>query len=226
MVGDDSRTTDKVETTFPTQENINAAINIYAKIESWQQADRIIASYFGQHPSSSEESTVVIKVVLVNSLYNTNIWKPLLMAKHILNLQNLDEQLQAGNMYAVDRIAKLATISRNFISFASKYAHFSNMVAYPMYDKYVRISMGRFLKRSNYTVDAYESFFSKIESIRRQARLENVSWGDLDKYLWLYGQKVAREKGEVKINSEVRKLYDTADGRTLFKALETSGCVY
>jgi hypothetical protein len=220
MLGDDSCTRDKLEMTLPTQENIEVAIKIYDEIPSWKQADRVIVSYFGQHPSNSEESTVVIKVVLVNSLYITNIWKPLLMADHILNLQNLDEQLQAGNIYAVDRIANLATIGRKFISFASKYAHFSNMVAYPMYDKYVRISMGRFLKRNNYTVGAYERFFNDIESICGRARLACVSWDELDKYLWLYGQKVALDKGENKINRDIAKLYGTADGPALFKYLE------
>lgn len=224
MVKDDSRTIDRIEMVLPTQENINAAINIYAKIVSWQQTNRIIASYFGQHPSNSDEFTVVIKVVLVNSLYNTNIRAPLLMANHILNLQYLDKQLQARDIHAVDKIANCLAIGRNLLSFASKYAHFSNMEAFPMYDKYVRISMGRFRKSKNYGVNSYEDFFRHIELIRKLARLTTVSWGDLDKYLWLYGQKVAMSEGKGDINQDVAKLVDTASGRALFEALEPVEC--
>lgn len=215
---------DRIEMVLPTQENIDAAISIYTKVESWQQANRTISSYFGQCPSNSDELAVIIKVVLVNSLYNTNIQAPLLMANHILNLQNLDQQLQAGAIHAVDKIANCVTIGRNLVSFASKYAHFSNMAAFPMYDKYVRISMARFRKIKSYQVDSYEDFFGHIDFVRTLARLTNVSWADLDKYLWLYGQKVAMSEGKDNINQDVAKLHDTPEGRALFEDLEPVEC--
>jgi len=214
--------TDSVEMALPARKNIDAAINIYAMIQSWQQAYRTIAFFFGQYPSNSDELAVVIKVVLVNSLYNTMIRAPQLMAKHILSLQGLDQQLQAGHIHAVDKVANCDTIGRNLISFASKYAHFSNMAAFPMYDKYVCISMGRLIKRRNYTVGTYEDFFTCIELIRKLARLTTVSWSDWDKYLWLYGQRLALDKGEDKINHDITNLYGTLEGRALFDALEPS----
>ncbi len=215
----------RIEMFLPTQENIAAAISIYAKLESWQQANRTISYYFDQCPSNSDELTVIIKVVLVNSLYNTQIHAPLLMANHILSVKGLDLQLRAGNIDTVDKIANCVAIGRNLISFASKYAHFSNMAAFPMYDKYVRISMARFLKIDRYEVDSYKGFFGGIDLVRKMARLTNVSWADLDKYLWLYGQKVEIGKGKDKTNQDVAELYATSEGRALFEALDPVECL-
>ncbi len=98
------------------------------------------------------------------------------------------------------------------------------MPAFPIYDRYVRISMARFRKIRSYGVDSYEDFFRDIDFVRTLARLTTVSWSDLDKYLWLYGQKVAMGEEKGNINQDVAKLHDTPEGRASFEALEPVEC--
>ncbi|MCL0080088.1 hypothetical protein M1O18_04230 [Dehalococcoidia bacterium] len=87
---------DRIEMVLPTQENIDAAISIYTKVRSWQQANRTISSYFGQCPSNSDELTVIIKVVLVNSLYNTKYPSTAVDGQPYLELAKLGPTIASG----------------------------------------------------------------------------------------------------------------------------------
>jgi len=151
-------------------------------------------------------------VVLVNSLCFTNIREPLRIARHILELRDLDTQLEVGEVEAVERIAK---DDRYYVSFASKYAHFHNKTAFPIFDSFAVAAMAQ-LQDRGLSFPSYTKFFGTIKAFREQARLTSVPWEDFDKYLWLYGQKKALDKGSRAINKEVRKLYDSPEGHALF----------
>ena len=201
---------------LPELRNIEAAKQLYERLGGWKLANEVISSYFQEHPDNTKEHSVVTKVVLVNSLYFTNISEPLRIAKHILELHELDAQLEAGEVGAVERIAK---DDRYYVSFASKYAHFHNKTAFPIFDSFAVGAMAQ-LQERGLSIPNYAKFFETIKTFRQQAGLTSVSWEDFDKYLWLYGQKKALDKGSRAINKEVRILYDSPKGHALFEALE------
>jgi hypothetical protein len=128
--------------TLPSLRNVNIAKKMYEKLKGWKLANRVTSSYFPTHPNNIEKETVIIKVVLVDRLYFTNIKEPLRMANHILKLEVLDEQLKRNEIKAVDCIANFG--QRKVISFGSKYAHFYNKAAFPVYDQYVSKAIATF----------------------------------------------------------------------------------
>ena len=196
--------------------NIEAAKQLYERLDGWKLANQVIASYFQAHPDNTKEQSVVVKVVLVNSLYFAGIREPLRMAGHMLGLHGLDAQLMIGEVEAVERIAKA---DRYYVSFASKYAHFHNETAFPIFDSFAVAAMAQ-LQERRLNIPSYTKFFETIKAFREQAGLGSVSWEDFDKYLWLYGQKKALDKRSRAISKEVRKLYDAPEGHALFERLE------
>lgn len=202
---------------LPGLRNIEAAKQLDEELRDWKLANEVVSSYFGAHPENTNEHSVVTKVILVNSLYSANIKKPLGMAGHILGLHGLDAQLEAGEVEAVERIAK---DDRYYVSFASKYGHFHNKTAFPMYDSFVAVALRQQLQKRGSSFPSYTDFFETIKEFREHAGLASVSWEDFDKYLWLYGQKKALDKGDKAIGKEVRALYIRPEGRTLFEGLE------
>ena len=195
---------------------IEAANQLYERLNGWKLANEVICSYFQDHPGNTKEHSVVTKVVLVNSLYFAGIREPLRMVRHILELHELDAQLGVGEVEAVERIAK---VDWYYVSFASKYAHFHNKTAFPIFDSFAVAAMAQ-LQERGFSFPSYTKFFETIKVFREQAGLTSVSWEDFDKYLWLYGQKKALDKGSSAINKEVRALYDSSEGHALFEGLE------
>ena len=59
-----------------------------------------------------------------------------------------------------------------------------------------------------------------MDSFRKLANLSNVSWADMDKYLWLLGLKKELDNRNTKISKEVSNYYLTPRGRALFESLE------
>lgn len=202
---------------LPGLRNIEAAKQLDEKLRDWKLANEVVSFYFAAHPENTSEHSVYTKVVLVNSLYSTHLRDPLGMARHILGLDRLDAQLEEGEVDAVERIAN---DGRHYVSFASKYGHFHNKTAFPMYDSFVVVALRQQLQKRGSSFPSYTEFFKAIKGFREQAGLASVSWEDLDKYLWLYGQKKALDKGDEAIGREVRALYIRPEGRTLFEGLE------
>jgi len=202
---------------LPGLRNIETAKQIYERLDRWKLANEVVSSYFQAHPDNTDKHCVVTKVVLVNGLYSANIKDPMGIAEHILGLPGLDKQLKAGDVEAIDLIADA---DRHYVSFASKYGHFHKKSAFPMCDKYVENAMGLLLEGRRRSFRPYSYFFEKITAFREQAGLGSVSWEDLDKYLWLYGQWKELEKGNEAIGKEVKTLYKSHECPDLFDGLE------
>lgn len=202
---------------LPALSNIETAKRLYEMLKGWKLANKAISSFFEANPKNTDERSVLTKVVLLNGLYYTNIKEPLRMAKHVQRLDGLDARLQAGEAAAVEQIAK---DDRYYVSFASKYAHFHNKTAFPLYDRFVEDAIGQLMQGRRLSLRPYSKFLRTIKEFCEQAGLSFVSWDDFDKYLWLYGQKKALDKGGRAIGREVRELYDDVKIRALFERLE------
>ena len=200
---------------LPRLINIAAAEKLYSGLSGWKLADDTITTYFNEHYPNDKPSIVAVKVVLVSSLYYARIFEPLKMATHIVGLQGLDSELRNGDINAVERIAQF---NRYEMSFASKYAHFHNKEAFPLYDHFAAGAIAA-LQGKGFSYAKYTDYFDIITSFRQRSDLVSTSWGVLDKYLWLYGQKRDLDKGK-DVNKEVTALYRSPEGKILFEDLE------
>jgi hypothetical protein len=205
---------------LPSSSNIDAARSIYEKLKGWVKSRQLILAYFGSNPHNNDELVVVLKTLLINGLYYTNLKSPLSVVNHILNLDKADEKLKASDITVVDQIANFEKF--NLVSFASKYAHFHNSSAFPLYDQYVWKALAYCWQSKPFKILNYQAFYKIIDAFRNLASLDDVSWADIDKYLWLLGIKKDLGKGKTGISKEVFQLYQTSEGRELFGALEPS----
>lgn len=88
-----------------------------------------------QFPANTNEAEVLLKVLVLNKLYSTQIndidIQPL--AHHIARL-NIDSLLSQGSLNAVDLIAIRPELDREY-SFATKFCSWHNPASYPIYDR-------------------------------------------------------------------------------------------
>ena len=92
------------------------------------------------YPYCNELKEVIIKCSVLNDFYSTNIFKVFPVAKHIIEIENINERLAAGDPTLVDEIAnvKLGENDKEkyLYSFATKFCSHHNEEAYPIYDSY------------------------------------------------------------------------------------------
>lgn len=200
---------------LPTARNIEAAEKLFDRLNGWQLWNNTISTYFDEHSANVEAAIVTVKVVLITSLYYAHVFEPLKMAVHIAGLQGLDSELRNGDLNAVERIAKF---DRYEMSFASRYAHFHNEDAFPMFDSFAARAIA-ILQGKGFSQSRYSDYYDVIASFRQKSGLSSITWRTLDKYLWLYGQKKDLDKG-IGVNKEVTALYNTTEEKILFDALE------
>ncbi len=147
-------------------------------------------------PSNTDLEDILLKVVTINSLYGTWIYKTYPVAEHILEAQ-IDGLLATGNSDAVDRIrvVQIGEKSRNNYSFATKYCAWHNPEAYPIYDSFVDEVLWAYRKQDGFakfqrqSLWQYANFKRVILSFREHYGLQEASLRDIDKFLWLVGQE-------------------------------------
>jgi hypothetical protein len=160
-------------------------------------ADRALTELFGAFPENRLYEHVLLKVVALNSLYNTYILNLAPVADHIWR-HNIDPKLAQGAPELVNEIAltphKDGKIRRNY-SFATKYCAWHNPDAYPIFDSYVEKLIWeyqRFDKFSDFRrgdlTNNYPTYKYTLEAFRQRYRLMDFSFKDLDKFLWGYGK--------------------------------------
>lgn len=96
----------------------------------------------------TELKEVIIKCSIFNEFYSTNIFKVFPVAKHIIEIENINEKLAEGKPTLVYEIANI-TLGKNgtqkyLYSFASKFCSHHNEEAYLIYDSYVNTMLRYF----------------------------------------------------------------------------------
>jgi len=184
-----------------TPENIKTAYRIYDQLPSWKASRDTITLFFKEHLCNTELSSVLIKVVLIDSLYGTNLKIPVAMTRHILSINSLDEEIRKGSLEAIEKIRR--GTGKDTLSFASKYCHFHHKDKYPLYDRYVGIALSKLCGWKISRV--YEDFFKIMNKLRMDAECKDFE--ELDMFMWLYGQREELRKGKTETGKEVRELY-------------------
>lgn len=206
---------------FPTKRNIDLGIRLFNQLPNGKLGNEVIRQFVEKNRGNSNLSIVATKVVLINSLYYTQIFAPLQVARHIHRLamkNSLDKLISDGDARAIDLITyvKIAKKKKRFFSFASKYCHFHNPNKYPLIDSYVTNLLKKINgKEKRFDIDdedfgKYEKFRQAVVTLRKKARL-TYDFDKIDKYLWIYGQAISNNwrvvKNRNKLNREVKECF-------------------
>jgi hypothetical protein len=201
---------------FPIlQSQIEVANKLQEILAEDSPTDRSLCALKQQFPGFDADA-VLLKASAINQLYATNVWAIGRMAKHVTQLMRDPESLPKDHLL-VERLAALPKAEakhseRNYLSFASKFAHFFiDENAFPIYDAYSAKMTAYHLGRRNLTIDRlhpYRSFVQNFQKVRSESRI-SCTTRELDSYLWLAGlYGVWKVRGEdAKINADVYRLF-------------------
>ena len=159
-------------------------------------ADTILKEEFEN--TKEDLSQIYKKVVLLNSLYSTNIYATFEVTLKISKIHNFRKRVMSGDLLLVDEIRKniISGKNKDFYSFATKYCHHHNANAYPIYDSFVENSLMVFSKElfpnkiQRSKMKDYHYFKGNIDSLANKWQLpEDFKYTKIDKYLWKKGKE-------------------------------------
>jgi hypothetical protein len=190
------------------QQKLKGCIERFEKEETSMLCYEAVRRTFDGHPRNVDKADVLLKFIVLNNLYWTNIWARYAIVEHIHKLaiqEDLDKFLKSGNLEAINKIRKGHGIrvkrtrkERNFYSFATKYCHFSNPQCYPIYDQYVDKAIMKLRKSSKVQFhrqdELYEpkGFKSIIDQIIQRFGL--ADYQQADRALYVYGGGLTRAR--------------------------------
>ena len=131
-------------------------------------------------PDNKDYKGVLLKSIVINELYSTQIIAIRNVAKHILEL-DIDERLRQGDTQVVDQIARL-TISgkeRKNYSFATNYCSFHQPYLYPIYDSIVDKVLKRYQKQDRFFPQPIGNLkdYQRFKEVLKRIREVLWSWG-------------------------------------------------
>ena len=171
----------------------------FHSVRQYHLADIIIERAVVQWPHNSNLEAVLTKVVLLNSLYHTNVLDVWKIAQHICG-QNVDSKIQKGDLTVVDDIRLGHGIrnkkERNLYSFAAKYLNWHRPTEFPIYDNLV----ARLLTELNREYGFHQPFVrsglknyqllkSVLDGLTSWAGLEDLRYKRIDEALWVYAKQ-------------------------------------
>lgn len=176
---------------FPTSDLVTQAVLRFNSDDRYGTADRVLSRIFSQCPTNTALEDVLLKVALLDRLYNTNVFVVLDMALHIRDL-NIDASLAKASTELVDKIARLSINGnvRRHYSFATKYCSWHRPADYPIYDNLVEKILllyqekYKFAEFSKPDLREYSKFKEVLNAFRIYFHLESLSFKELDKFLW------------------------------------------
>ena len=143
---------------------------------------------------------MLLKCIVINTLYGTQIRAITNAAKHIVEL-NIDAGLQEGDPQLVDQIAKLTIRTkekekkrRNY-SFATKYCSFHEPSLYPIYDSFVDKVLKAYQRQDRFSpkplgdLRDYRRFKEVLEEFISFYGLGRLGFRELDYFLHDYGKE-------------------------------------
>lgn len=143
----------------------------------WSRADRALALLGRQVPVFDADASL-LKVVAINSLYGTNVYATLRMARHVEQIMSRPGSA-AKRPELVEELSALPAQAgekpRRFHSFASKFAHlFFDADRLPIMDSYavgmIKHHLGRAVAHD--VERPYVAFVANVEELRTLAGLD------------------------------------------------------
>lgn len=161
-----------------------------------------------QFPENKEIPHVLLKVLVLNKLYNTRVNDvdvPVL-ARHIAQLR-LDDAIGQGDPAVVGRIYTCDGL-RKYYSFATKFCSWHNPESYPIYDSYAEECLWAYRRRpANQEGFAkfrrqdcwyYDKYKEVVSAFRTHYGLDHFTFREIDKFLWQTGERIKMQKHQLK----------------------------
>lgn len=224
----------KIRIPRPTNKLVDSYLNKWYANEAYIVQDKAIKKIFKSSPQNTDLSDVFIKATILNTFYNTQIFSILPVAQHILKIRNMDDRLQKGDESLIAEFKEVDLGGEkhlNLYSFATKYCHFHNNDAFPMYDSYLldllwifmnNSDFDKFKNRKHTSYDkfkvhtSYEKFKELLLNFKKHYKLEQCfkdfhqlgqsSTKEFDMFLWQLGRDISKEKQIITLIRKLRKI--------------------
>ena len=176
---------------------------VRAECDAFDREDELIEEALkqlrAQFPCNTETSHVLLKVLVLNQLYNTRVLdkdiEPL--ARHIAGFA-IDPLLSKGSLVAVDRITDCPPLKK-YLSFASKFCSWHNPTAYTIYDGNARACLWAYQKQDKFAkfhqqdLWVYRKFCAAVVSFGSHNGLGCFDLRQLDKFLFRAGGRILQK---------------------------------
>lgn len=181
----------------PTTKQVNHYLEKWTTLDNYVQQEKAVTKLFGLMPNNNDITEILLKASVVNDFYSTNIFSVYSVAKHILNIQDVDLRLKNGDLSLVEELQKviISDTEKNFYSFATKYCSHHNPEMFPIYDSYVDKILCAFNKAYSFSKFAraelrdYAEFKRVLLDFQSKFELTEFTIRELDRYLWLLGKE-------------------------------------
>ena len=189
------------------------ALNVlasYSRLEPYGIQEDVLQYVLKHHKNNKEYSAVETKTKLLNLFYSTSINAVNLMAKHIFEIDRIDDRLQKGDKTLVAEIANLHLSdgsTRNNYSFATKFCAYHQPKKYPIFDSIVeavfislfengKIKGYQYTRKKTHDEKSFSttgfraklkeySFYVEVyDAFMAQYDLKSFSYRQVDSYLW------------------------------------------
>lgn len=157
--------------------------------------DDSVINFFSQHPKNTDPMDVLLKVEEVGHVFEMDRHQQDLMARHI-RLLDIDDDLRAGSMEVVDKIADFNGNFSHSYSFATRYGNYHRQNHYPIYDLtiedmliwfYSAVVPARFDPED---LKNYPQLKKITDRFASEIGLSELNYWELDKFLWVYGRRI------------------------------------
>ena len=200
---------------LPTQEGVRKACQQFDDDDETKVGESALADLFGRFPDNTSEAQVLLKVVTLNSLYSTQIPTRALGRPNVFDIAkcipklSIDRAFKESSLEIVNAISTAQFPGKrkiNRFSFATKYASWHRQDIYPMWDnnvqnyltglrKLCRDEWDKFGDGFNLSSNSwgYPEFHALMVRMRAHFGLAEVSFKNLDKFLWWHGRRISAD---------------------------------
>jgi hypothetical protein len=192
---------------------IDSACALHAKLASWRLTDEALETAARSLTGFGPAETLV-KVVLVNSLYYTNVFAVIRVADHFSKLLGATSS-QDWTIELVERLASVCLDAKSakqtrLISLASKFAHFFlDSGRFAIYDDYAKRMLAFHTGRTKKALAfSYAEYCTAFEELARRSGVKN-SPRRLDRYLWVQGQYQEYERKGKCRSGDLQRVFES-----------------
>ncbi|MGA2631618.1 MAG: hypothetical protein ABSG54_15570 [Terriglobia bacterium] len=182
-----------INLTPPTLDYVQGRIREFDRSERFNEP--AVGLVFQQWPANTDYAQVLVKTIVLNRLYSTNVYNVQKVAKQIVDLK-IDEPLRRGDCSLVEKIAGVNPNRKPFLlSFATKYCSWHQPELYQIYDSTVDMLLSGYQKQFNFAsfrreeLRDYENFLAIVDKFRSHFGLTSIGRKQLDKFLWMEGKQ-------------------------------------
>jgi hypothetical protein len=182
-----------INITEPTLDYVQQRVREFDADEELKRDERAVALVFQQWPANSEHEQVLVKTIVLNRLYSTNIYDVRRVAQHIVRL-GIDERLHRGDRSLIDAIAQVPfKKKRVLLSFATKYCSWHQPEHFQILDSSVERVLWQYQRQfifgsfRKHEIRNYPRFVEIVDQFRSHFGLASIGRKQLDKFLWIEG---------------------------------------